>query len=391
MLVGLTQSAWARRTLGSDPHMRIRVSMAAVTALLTGAYAVIGVMLARAGFASLTEILALFGTALAFNMCVLVCIRTGYSRRFADPALTQPQIWFAVAGNAMAYVVFGEARGITPAILALIMMFGIFSLKPKQMAANLAYALALHGAAIAAVSWNDATGSTLALNVTYGVTMVLVLTGSTFIGLRVQQVRTRLQRQKGELAVALEHINHLAGHDELTGLVNRRRMTELVALERERCARSRRPLLLALLDLDHFKEVNDQHGHAVGDMVLCRVVECIAAALRTTDVVARWGGEEFLVLMPETHVSGALRLLERLRAQVAALQVACSNGTVHLTVSIGVAAGTEHQTLEQVLECADEALYQAKEQGRNRVVLHSASQWAQLAPEPRKLRTASTP
>lgn len=389
MSFGLTQSARARRILGSDRHMRIRVVMATVTAVLTGAYAAIAVMLARAGFANLGEVVVLFGAAGLFNLAVLLCIRSGYSLRFADPALTQPQIWFAVAGNAGAYVVFGEARGITPAILSLIMMFGIFSLKPRQMVANLVYALALHGVAIAVVFRAEPTGSSVALNITYGVTILLILTGSTFVGLRVQQVRTRLQRQKGELADALEHINHLAGHDELTGLVNRRRMLELVALERERCARNRRPLLLALLDLDLFKQVNDEHGHAAGDLVLCTVAACISGSLRTTDVVARWGGEEFLVLMPETSMKGALKLLERLRVQVASLQIECPNGTVRMTVSIGLAAGTEHHTLEQVIECADEALYQAKKQGRNRVVMHSDSQWAQLAPEPHSTRTAS--
>ena len=98
--------------------------------------------------------------------------------------------------------------------------------------------------------------------------VVLVLLGSTFVGLRIQHVRERLKRQKHALGAALQRINHLATHDDLTGLVNRRRMTELLTVERERCERSGRPLVLALLDLDLFKRINDQHGHAVGDAAL---------------------------------------------------------------------------------------------------------------------------
>jgi len=205
--------------------------------------------------------------------------------------------------------------------------------------------------------------------------------GSTFVGLRIQHVRQRLQRQKYALGAALERINHLAAHDDLTGLLNRRRMSEVVQAERERCVRSRRPLVLALLDLDFFKLVNDRYGHAAGDAVLCAFAGRVLDNLRSTDVLARWGGEEFLLLLPETSLDGALVLLERVRREVAELCVETPNGEIRLTVSIGVAAGRVQETMEQVLEHADEALYQAKAQGRDRVVVYGGGRPGEPTPD----------
>ena len=237
-----------------------------------------------------------------------------------------------------------------PVILSLILMFGIFRLSAREMLVNVAISLVCFGVAIGSLFWLDRPGHNRMLDLAYGVMVILVLAGSTFLGVRIQGVRLRLQEQKLALADALEKINHLASHDELTGLVNRRHMTTLVQLERERCVRSGRPLVLALLDIDLFKLVNDQHGHATGDAVLCAFALCIQDTLRSTDVLARWGGEEFLLLLAETEVDGALILLERIRRQVESLRVTGAAGEIKVTVSAGVAASKKGETLEQVLE-----------------------------------------
>lgn len=371
MAPGGKRSALGQRLLGPDSHTRIRVAMTGASALISVLYAALVTLLAWAGFARMDFTLVWAATTVLLNLGVLASIRAGWTRGLADPALTQVQIRYAIVSTMVGYVLLGEARGISPAILSPVMMFGIFGLSARQMTANFFFALFCLAVGMGLVAWAEGERYRPVLELAYGVMFVLVLAGSTFVGLRIQHVRHRLQRQKYALGAALERINHLAAHDELTGLLNRRRMTEVVQAERERCVRSHRPLVLALLDLDFFKLVNDRYGHAAGDAVLCAFAGRVLDNLRSTDVLARWGGEEFLLLLPETSLDGALVLLERVRNDVAQLCVQSANGDIRLTVSIGVAAGRTHETMEQVLEHADEALYQAKELGRDRVVLYA--------------------
>lgn len=383
MARGGKRSALGQRLLGPDPHTRIRVAMTGASALISALYTVLVLLLAWVGFARVDLTVVWAATTLLLNAGVLTSIRAGWTRQLADPALTQLQIRYAIVSTMVGYVLLGEARGISPAILSPVMMFGIFGLSARQMKANFVFALLCLAVGMGLVAWTEGARYRPLLELAYGVMFVLVLAGSTFVGLRIQHVRQRLQRQKYALGAALERINHLAAHDDLTGLLNRRRMSEVVQAERERCVRSRRPLVLALLDLDFFKLVNDRYGHAAGDAVLCAFAGRVLDNLRSTDVLARWGGEEFLLLLPETSLDGALVLLERVRREVAELCVETANGEISMTVSIGVAAGRVQETMEQVLEHADEALYQAKAQGRDRVVVYGGGRPGEPAPDER--------
>ena len=158
--------------------------------------------------------------------------------------------------------------------------------------------------------------------------------------------------------------------DPLTGLPNRRyaeaRLEQAIAMAR----RHRRALVLALADLDHFKQVNDRHGHAAGDEVLCRTADALRRSFRMSDVIARYGGEEFFILFPESEVLPALDRLERFRAAFAAMPAVLAEpvGAVALTLSVGVAVyPVDGDTPEDILERADQRLYAAKQAGRNRL------------------------
>lgn len=178
----------------------------------------------------------------------------------------------------------------------------------------------------------------------------------SFAGLVVSRLVHRLRNQ--------------STHDALTGLFNRRAMDERLLQHWERWRRGGEGFSVALLDLDFFKRVNDTLGHGEGDQVLVRTARWLAAEVRGADVVARVGGEEFLVLMPGANGPAALVLAERLRAGLAALQRAAPTGAPALTVSIGVAeAGDADAGPDGLLRRADEALYRAKAAGRDRVVL----------------------
>ena len=155
---------------------------------------------------------------------------------------------------------------------------------------------------------------------------------------------------------------HLASTDQLTGLANRRRFDEALQHEAARSQRLATPLGLIMLDIDHFKAINDQYGHEVGDQVLVRLAEVINDTLRATDIPARWGGEEFAVLAPDTDDEHGCRLAERLRQQVAAHVFP---GVGSLTISAGVACLGGDGDTEALLRRADEALYTAKQAGRD--------------------------
>ncbi len=179
----------------------------------------------------------------------------------------------------------------------------------------------------------------------------------------LEQKSSALEEANAHLANAIETLHRISTQDGLTGLSNRRHFDETLALEWRRAARSRAPLSLLLLDIDHFKPYNDAHGHQAGDDLLRRVAQTLREAVhRAADFVARYGGEEFVVLLPETDREHARAIAESLRAKIEETGV---------TVSIGVAtavATRDSSGVEEIVRNADEALYEAKRSGRNRVV-----------------------
>ncbi len=179
----------------------------------------------------------------------------------------------------------------------------------------------------------------------------------------------RIVELQAQLVAAREALREQATHDALTGLLNRRALLD--SLERG-LARSRRetsPLSVVLLDLDHFKPVNDTHGHNAGDLVLREVAARLRHSLRGADAVGRWGGEEFLAVLPGCDLAYTTQVAERLRADMAAATVALRGGrTVTVTCSIGCAGTADGAvSVEELIATADAALYRAKENGRNRV------------------------
>jgi diguanylate cyclase (GGDEF)-like protein len=176
-----------------------------------------------------------------------------------------------------------------------------------------------------------------------------------------------------EKAHLFERTQQLAVTDELTGLFNRRQVLSLAKNEYERSRRYQRSLSAIMIDIDQFKHINDSYGHPVGDRILRALAACCRANLRSVDLVGRYGGEEFLVLMPETDVVKAVEAAERIRRQVEAMRLPTSKGAVSVTISLGVATlgVTSSMSLEQLIINADDALYAAKAAGRNRVQMFS--------------------
>ena len=186
--------------------------------------------------------------------------------------------------------------------------------------------------------------------------------------------RTQIRRRRYQdgLRATFERNVALALIDSLTSLYNRRYLTAHLAALMDRTLRTGKPLSLLMIDVDHFKVVNDTYGHAVGDEVLIAIADRLSRHLRSFDTVARWGGEEFVVVMPEAEARVALAVAERLRRKIADEPVPVKHdvGQLELTISIGVAvSGDELATPDDLLRGADAAMYEAKRQGRNRVIL----------------------
>ncbi len=197
----------------------------------------------------------------------------------------------------------------------------------------------------------------------------------------VSQLRARLQHTNNELKEALGRIELIATMDELTGLMNRRTIHEALHLERRRSERTEQPMCVAMVDADHFKAVNDQFGHASGDEVLKGLADAMRSALRETDSVGRYGGEEFLVVLPMTDLGQALVPLERIRCAAAAVRYAMLPAEARVTVSIGVAQSFPDEDIDETVKRADAAVYEAKRGGRNRIVSAGAVK-ASLPPAP---------
>jgi two-component system cell cycle response regulator len=187
--------------------------------------------------------------------------------------------------------------------------------------------------------------------------------GRVFLGQLANQAHIVMENSR-----LFERVQNLAIRDSLTGIFNHRHTVELLALEVERAGRYLGRVSVLMLDVDHFKRINDEHGHLAGDAVLRDVARLLKDTLRTVDSVGRYGGEEFLVLLPQTPPDEALQTAERIRQQIAQHAFRAGRRELHVTVSVGVASLPSGEgSAEALIREADQALYRAKEQGRNRV------------------------
>ena len=359
--------------LSTDPRRRTLVGMALLALTLMAASAAVMLLVAHSS-TTVDQTALQWWAALSVGGLVVMTafIRSGETARLRDPSLTIPQMVWTITSGAVAYVLAGDARGLVLSVLAMILFFGTFGLTVAEVIGIGVYALLAFASAIGVSSRFNANASGY-LDIAYALMVLIVLSGCIALNLRIQRIRAKLQQQREALAQALEVNRELATRDELTGLINRRAMLDLMALEHSRSLRSGRPLLLAQLDIDHFKPINDQHGHATGDRALQAFAGTVRASVRDTDVLARWGGEEFVLMLTDTSADQARGLLERIRQAVQALEIAHSAGSLQLTVSIGLAQHLPGDTVEHTLERADQALYRAKALGRNRVVVAPAA------------------
>lgn len=207
---------------------------------------------------------------------------------------------------------------------------------------------------------------------------LVILNANFFLGFMcvMTGVLAYLNEERDRRIFQLEReLEHLANCDSLSGAFNRRYFEETARDEIERAHRYKYPLSLLMMDADHFKRINDTYGHAVGDKAIRAIAEIGQGIFRSSDLLARMGGEEFAVLLPETDSDGARQIAERLQEKLRFNDISTDNATAEipdfftLTISVGVSSLKRDDTVETLLQRADAALYEAKNQGRNRVVI----------------------
>ncbi|MGD8688573.1 MAG: GGDEF domain-containing protein [Gammaproteobacteria bacterium] len=311
------------------------------------------------------------------NAGFFLLIRSGITRSWRDPSATLAQIAVAIV---LALVVISrshEARGIMLLLFYTSFFFGVFRLTTREFLGLALFAMAGYSLIIAWEYQNPVPGSNPQLEVLRFIVLGMLLVWVSFLGGYVARLRRRLSNRNAELKKALVTISELAVHDELTQAYNRRHLTHLLELECSRAARHGSHFSVCILDLDHFKQINDRFGHETGDRVLQRFTEVVGTEIRALDQLGRqdndeqfgrYGGEEFLLLLPETDRAGAVRCAARIVTRVASTRFGDSQADIRMTVSAGVAQFRQGDSMAALLRRADRALYEAKAAGRNQVM-----------------------
>ncbi|UPJ67355.1 GGDEF domain-containing protein [Bradyrhizobium sp. 191] len=298
-----------------------------------------------------------------------VLSEAGFGDRFKDHYLTVYQISAHMALQ-LAFLLAVPTVGVAfLAVLFLIFAFGTLRMTSGQ--AMLTWGLATCGLAAVFLGSDLPIGLPVTTRLQRAASMlcfVLVIGQCAFLGLFGATLRKILYRRSIELKAAYQRIEELAELDELTGAYNRRCIMRLLDAEIEKSRQASTPCAIALIDLDWFKRINDAFGHPVGDEVLRTFAITIFANIRPADSFGRYGGEEFLLLLPGMPGDVAQRMLERLRGIVADLDWSAFSPGMQVTISAGVATLHDIDTADTFLARADRALYSAKAQGRNSIV-----------------------
>jgi diguanylate cyclase (GGDEF)-like protein len=373
--------AFADALLTRDSRQRLRLVHSGLASLLmAGAVALMHYMTA-AGLNDGRGLWLWTVTSLAGVVGMFVLIRSGWSQRLKDPSLTVAQMLYAIACSAAAYGIAGRGQGAALLMLTVALMFGVFGMSRRQAWLIGGYTTAVFGAVMAWCAYSNPVAYPLAVQVTHFAMIGIFVVGLLAVAARLGAMRARMRRQRAELTAALERISDMATLDDLTGLLNRRRMGELLEAERERSLRSGHAWGVAILDIDHFKRVNDAFGHAAGDAVLRAVATVGMAAIRRCDSLARWGGEEFVLLLRDVDPAGASIVASRMREALRQERITVEGAAVEVTASIGVALHRPGEPIDATMSRADRALYAAKAGGRDRVVTEDHVQVGMPPPE----------
>jgi len=302
--------------------------------------------------------------------CVLVLIIAMHGNlRFKDASLTLPQMVWVTLGISLLLATINDLRPLMLMGYLLVMSFGLFRLSVRGFYGFTFFILFCY---LSTLFWVYQTRpDTLNFSKEFFVFIGFGFTlgGFLLMGNEFSVLRQTLNQRHRELKGAISRIEELAVTDELTGLYNRRYLMHILEQQKALANRSQYRFVVCYIDLDHFKKVNDQYGHAVGDKVLVSFASLIRSSLREVDVGARIGGEEFVLVLADTQLDDALGVCRRMADKWKKSTLDEMTGLI-CTFSAGVVQFEPHDTIEHTLDTADKLLYDAKKKGRNRIEYH---------------------
>lgn len=307
--------------------------------------------------------------AAATNIGFYLLFRCGINLRLRDPSMTLAQMVAAISMLLFTQSYAGEARGAYLVVLLIIMVFGSFKLHTRELLILSLLTIAAYGLTLPLIRYIDGERFNLAVEMVLWCSFSVFLPFISILGGSISDLRKKLMASNAQLQEVLQQVTELATHDELTGAYNRRYLLEMLAHEKNRTDRGGAGFCVCILDLDHFKRINDSHGHPVGDAVLKTFADTVQALLRSTDFFARYGGEEFLLFLPQTSLDMAQHCIRRLQDALLAAEYRGLPQGSRVTASIGVAQYNLQESVAELIERADKALYRAKQNGRNRMEL----------------------
>src|SRR4051812_5010986 len=345
-----------------------RRQMLAIQAVSYGLNSFVLLIYAYAGTLPIAVPSLYFLSGIALQGVFAVLSETHVNDRFEDHYLTIYQIGANIALQLGFLLV---APGIGYAFLSfLFLAFGFGALRMTSRQAVVAWSLTALGVIPAFLFAATPIGmpvTTPMERLAAMLSFIITIGQCAFVGLYGSSLRTMLYNRSVELRGAYKRIEELAELDELTGSFNRRCIMRMLEAEIARAHRSRMPCSVALIDLDWFKRINDAHGHPTGDEVLRTFAITTFANIRTIDKFGRYGGEEFLLVFPDTSIDAAAQSVDRLRGIIAELDWSALSAGMAVTISAGVATLTPDESPDALLARADCALYAAKDRGRNRI------------------------
>jgi diguanylate cyclase (GGDEF)-like protein len=359
----------ARLFIGTDPRLRRLLGYWAATGVFYTVCMSIMWLLIRNGSVERTA----GGRMIVFCMSWLVgcygLIRASNVLRIMPSHLAVLQSLVALACNVAIYSLVGPIRGASLMVLPVVIVFCTFSLRPRETLLLCAFAICALAGTMAWMVHHDPLRYRLPVEGVHFTLSAMSMLAVALLTGEMSKLHARLKRQKEELLTAVATIRTLATIDELTSLANRRHMNEVLAAEERRTGAAGQAVCIALVDIDFFKSVNDRYGHAGGDCVLRAFAGAARAGLRNADVLARWGGEEFLLMLPNTALPEATQVLNRMAERIKAMRVAEFDRGLAITFSGGLVERASGEPFTATIVRADRAMYVAKSSGRDRVVV----------------------
>jgi diguanylate cyclase (GGDEF)-like protein len=318
---------------------------------------------------------------IAINLCFLMAtyLQKNITKRFSDLMLIiQLALWFVAYTATLFYMANLRILMLMASVMAFTFAVNYLALR-VSIGLVLLVSIIYVSISYIGIYYFGQPGS-LSYEVLALICYIPVCTFVSYMSDRVKQHRkllkstvTQLKNAREERELIMLKLEKAASTDDLTGLMNRRAINQELRHEFNRFRRYKTELTILLADIDHFKDINDTFGHDCGDTVLKTISRELQQSIRETDFAARWGGEEFLIVLPDTDLSNARIFAQRLLFKIAGLKVTYQNNTINFTISAGLLQASKEHSIEEAIKMADNFLYDAKKQGRNRIVDQTVS------------------